>query len=271
MILKAYAKINLYLDIIGILPNGFHEIETIMQLISLHDEIKLKIDEAGMGVEILVDKIDIPADERNIAYMAAEAFLSAANKRAKVVINIKKNIPSGAGLGGGSADGAAILKGLNVYYNNIFGSEKLCEIGSAIGADIPFCIIGGRALCKGKGEIITPLSKGEKQYYIIIKPEFSCSTAEAYKLYDKNPMLIKGNSIGYYNVFEELYNDSRIYDIKSELISAGADNAMMTGSGSAVFGIFYDKKKAEAAFDKLEYKEKYLAEGIYDSDQKSFG
>ncbi|MCL2087788.1 MAG: 4-(cytidine 5'-diphospho)-2-C-methyl-D-erythritol kinase [Oscillospiraceae bacterium] len=261
MKLKAYAKLNLYLNITGVLPDGYHEIETIMQQIDLHDEIELQVYES-LSNSVLI-KLEsgspIATDEANTAYRAAQAFLTAAEKTAAVKIKINKDIPHEAGLGGASADAAAVLKGLNAYYGGLFTTQELCEIGQTIGADVPFCIVGGRALCTGKGEKIVALQPLEKEkFFVIIKPEFGFSTKQAYRLYDENPKKVYNIKREYYNIFEELHNDSRIAALKLQLTQAGAEEALLTGSGSAVFGVFKNEKQANEAIRSLAIKNKYV-------------
>lgn len=266
----AYAKVNLFLDIVGVLPNGYHSLNNIMQQIDLHDTVTVSFKANDENtIEISCDNPDIPCDERNIAYKAAELFMKTADIKGKIFVQIEKHIPVMAGLGGSSTDGAAVLKALNTIHNGIFTRSQLEETGAKLGADVPFCLRGGSAVCKGIGEKMTDIQSLEHCSLVVVKPDFSCNTGEAYKLYDKKPTksvgeptetvraMERGNlrAVGnkLYNVFETLYGDPRIEKIKSELLSLGACGAALSGSGSAVFGIFEDEKTAVNAVGKLSY------------------
>ncbi len=274
----AYAKVNLFLDIVGVLPNGYHSLNNIMQQIDLFDKVDVSFEEAEKNsIVICCDIPCIPCDERNIAFKAAELFLKKAGIIGSININIEKHIPVMAGLGGSSTDGAAVLKALNKVQNNMFTQEELEEMGACLGADVPFCLRGGAAFCRGIGELMTGIPLIERCSFAVIKPDFSCDTKEAYGLYDKNPLEIKKSpeeimtalekgdikAVGkeLYNVFETLYNDPRIEEIKDELISFGALGAALSGSGSAVYGVFEDFNAAALAKEKL----KYPFVGVYHS------
>lgn len=259
--IKAYAKINLFLDITGRLENGYHTLNTVMQQIDLHDVVTVEVLE-GNDIFIECSNPDVPCNEKNIAYKAASAFMKRIKKSAEIHISIQKNIPLEAGMGGSSTDGAAVLKALNEIYGNLFTTEELCIIGEKLGADVPFCIVGGTAVCKGIGEIITPIHCNKDYAIAVIKPDFSCSTATAYGIYDnknipENPdfeTFIDSLSQGaknwpemMYNVFEILYEDIRITEITSCFKNNGADGSILTGSGSAVFSVFRNKENAESA------------------------
>lgn len=261
--IKSYAKVNLYLDITGIRSDGYHLIESIMQSVSLCDLVTVeKTDRVGISIECNHPKV--PCDERNIAYKTVKAFLNATNLDGNFHIIIDKKIPVQAGMGGGSADCSAVLKGLNIMNGEPLNADELMKIGTSLGADVPFCLVGGTKLCTGIGEIIQDISPIQKCYFVIVQPNFYCSTSNAYKSYDNNPIPVFGkidkmksllNKISdknseiiknsMYNVFEDLYKDERIDFIKADLIDNGAICAMMTGSGSAVFGIFDSYQKAD--------------------------
>ena len=166
--IKAFAKVNLFLDITGRLENGYHTLNTVMQQIDLYDEITAEVSE-GNGIYISCDNPAVPCNEKNIAYKATAAFLSETGKKARVDIRINKNIPLEAGMGGSSTDGAAVLKALNEIYGYPLTDEKLCEIGAGLGADVPFCIMGGTAVCKGIGEIMTPAQCLKDYVFLIVK------------------------------------------------------------------------------------------------------
>ena len=183
---KAYAKLNLWLDITGKRSDGYHTLNTVMRRIDLYDDVSV---ETCTGGEITVrcDKPEIPADSRNIAFRAAKAFLTKMRKNVGVNIRIKKRIPVGAGLGGSSADGAAVLIALNELSGRPLDTGGLCALGAELGADVPFCITGGTAKCTGIGELMQPIDCADFAA-LIIMPEFSCSTAEAYRNYDESPI-----------------------------------------------------------------------------------
>lgn len=268
--LPAYAKINLFLDITGVLPNGYHSLNNIMQQISLHDKITLSFEEAAeTAIEIFCDNPQIPCDEGNIAYKAAKLFLTKLGRCGRVKVEIEKHIPVMAGLGGSSTDGGAVLVGLNQLCGNPFSKEELEAMGAGLGADVPFCIRGGCAYCKGIGEIMTDIREIEKCSILIVKPDFSCNTVAAYKQYDRNPIkarpepekllnALKNGELPeaateLYNIFEELNDVQEITEIKNALISSGALGAALSGSGSAVYGIFSDKDSALTAARGLDY------------------
>lgn len=275
---KAYAKINLFLDITGRHSDGYHELNNIMQKIDLHDDVSVFISRGETEITIHCDDPEIPCDERNIAYKAAEMYLKAAGITAKIYINIKKAIPVMAGLGGSSADGAAVLKALENYYG-MLGADEIQKLAASLGADVPFCMRGRAAFCKGIGEIMTEIEPLPKCSILIIKPDFSCSTSKGYGMYDSQPIESRGEPenlltalqngdlkhIGenLYNIFEPLYGDSRIDSIKRELAQNGAIGALLSGSGSAVYGIFSHKSEAAAAYKKINGTSKILANPIF--------
>ena len=270
--IKAYAKVNLFLDITGRLENGYHTLNTVMQQIDLHDDIMVDISD-GDGIFIECDNPAVPCNEKNIVYKAAAAFMAETGNKAKICIGIKKNIPLEAGLGGSSTDGAAVLKALNEMYGYPLSTEKLCEAGAKLGADVPFCITGGTAVCKGIGEIIKPVSCLKDYVFLVVKPGFSCSTPAGYKAYDENPIPDNKDFEEFvdslphgaekwaekmYNVFEKLYADERIAQITRTLKNCGALGSILTGSGSAVFAIFRNYEAAEKALKKIDLQFKII-------------
>ena len=274
---NAYAKVNLFLDITGRLDNGYHTLNTVMQQVELCDNVTVKVKD-GTGISVSCDVKDIPCDERNIAFRAAEAFLRKTGIEAEISIDIEKRIPVMAGLGGSSADGAAVLIALNRMYGEILSGEELEKLGAVLGADVPFCIRGGAAICTGIGDKMQSVrGLDEKCFLVIVKPDFQCDTAEGYRMYDREPVAEKGDFGGFlralesgtaetgkrlYSVFERLYRDERIERLKSELIEAGASGACLTGSGSAVFGIFDDREKAELALAQTRYQTKFVTKPL---------
>ncbi len=261
---KAYAKVNLFLDITGRLENSYHTLNTVMQQVDLYDIVTVETNNND-DIEIVCDNPDIPCDERNIAYKACKLFRDVSEKRFGATITIEKHIPAEAGMGGSSTDGAAVLCALNEIYG-LYSIAELAEMGARLGADVPFCIYGKTAVCKGIGEIITPVSCNNDYVLAVVKPEFSCSTPAAYKAYDNSPLPVNEDFDSFvhnlpygcekwagsmYNVFEKLYNNPEITAITDILKESGALNSILTGSGSAVFGVFKNKEMAENALKNI--------------------
>lgn len=262
---KAYAKINLTLDVTGILPNGYHSLSTVMQTISLHDTVTVTLKDHP-EIRIFCDEAGVPTDERNTCYKAAKLFLEAVGKaECGADIAIEKHIPSMAGLGGGSSDSAAVLRILNILLEKNLSADKLCEIAVKVGADVPFLINGGTALCEGVGENITPISYDVKHNILLVKPDFGISTPLAYKSFDDKKLISadmsaslisamhNGEAIYDYlsNDLETAVADEKIIRIKQELKDCGAKASMMTGSGSCVYGLFDSESECLRALDRL--------------------
>ena len=273
---KAYAKVNLFLDITGRLENGYHTLNTVMQQVDIYDTVTVETTGSGY-ITIECTNPAVPCNEKNIAYKAAKAFLSEIGSNDGVSISIEKNIPLEAGMGGSSTDGAAVMVALNEIYGKPFTTERLCEIGARLGADVPFCILGGTAVCTGIGEVMTPVSCKKDYVLGIVKPGFSCSTPVAYRAYDENPLPINVNFDSFtaalsegcegwgdnmYNVFEKLYDNPEISAITRIMQENGAVGAILTGSGSAVFGVFRNRTTAENALNKLEIPFKIITNPI---------
>lgn len=262
---KAYAKLNISLDVLGKRPDGYHDMVMVMQSVSLHDELRIKLNDSG-ELSAMSDLHFIPNDERNLAVRAARQFLDAAGDGGRgVTISIKKRIPVGAGMAGGSADAAAVLRAMNRLYGGRFSTGELEEIAAGIGSDVAFCVAGGTALAQGRGELLSRLPDMPGCHFVICKPTFSISTPELFRSIDSTPLrhhpdtagilesLDRGELDGIcrrlYNVFEDI-SDRRIKtvgEIKSRLLDCGAAGAVMTGTGSAVFGIFTDETMAQKA------------------------
>ena len=264
---KCPAKLNLYLDISFRMPNGYHIMEMVMQTVNLFDTVYLTLRDDG-EIHLTMDNSDIPADETNIAWRCARALLDAAGSREGVNIRIHKQIPSQAGLGGGSADGAGVLVGLNALLSSPLSEKALCDLGAKIGADIPFCLIGGTAVVRGYGEIIEPIDPLPPCHILIAKPEVGISTAACFARYDESgiPPALPGTppvktaiqegdlaSVGksLYNVLERVCGCEEIGCIKAEMLACGAAGSLMSGSGSAVFGLFARAAEADAAAKRL--------------------
>jgi 4-diphosphocytidyl-2-C-methyl-D-erythritol kinase len=247
---KAYAKLNLFLDILGKRRDGYHEILTTMCMIDLADDIEITVSN-GEGIT--------GVDSENTAYKAAEIF----NAKKHIHIKITKKIPMMAGLGGSSADAAAVLRALNALFDEPFTPAELMQMGARIGSDVPFLIHGGHALCKGTGTEIAEVLQLPNCVFVVVKPDFECSTKEAYALYAAaKPPKTQWHEGKIYNIFEYLYNNPKIAEIKAKLLKLGAESAGMTGSGSAVFGVFQTLKNAEKAYEALGYCEKYITKPL---------
>jgi 4-diphosphocytidyl-2-C-methyl-D-erythritol kinase len=177
----APAKINLSLKILGRRPDGFHDIETFIAPISLCDELKIDKNKAAEGVEFRCDDSSVPTGDENLVVRAAKAFFEAAKLKASVSIELKKKIPHGAGLGGGSSDAASTLLAMNKLFETNLPREALAELGETIGSDVPFFIFESAAMCRGRGELVTPEKLKEKMSILLLKPEFGVATAWAYQ------------------------------------------------------------------------------------------
>lgn len=260
---KAYAKLNISLDVTERRSDGYHNMVMIMQSVSLADDVRIVLNNTGR-VTARTSFRFIPNDERNLAVKAALRFFSAVGDTSNgAEISIDKHIPVGSGMGGGSSDAAAVLRALNRMFNEPFSRDELVRLGADVGSDVPFCVMGGTALAKGRGELLTPLRPLPDCTFVICKPNFSVSTPELFKQLDQvqnkhHPdtagileALENGELVSVcrrmFNVFETV-DDRRmrpVSEIKSILLDSGAIGAVMTGTGSAVFGIFDDPKKAE--------------------------
>lgn len=265
---KAYAKLNLSLDVLGKLPDHYHELKMLMQTASLCDDVHISLRSGDITVQTNFGFL--PKDERNIAAQAARAFFQAAGmpgQGADIVLH--KRIPVGAGLGGGSADAAAVLRGLNVLTGAGFSAEALEKLGAGLGSDVPFCVRGGTKLALGRGDELHPAAPMPMCGIVICKPRFSIRTPDLYAKIDSRRSRIHPDTEGLlaalaaedpegiarrmYNVFEDVLPRScgEIGTIKSELLDAGALGAVMSGTGSAVFGVFTDLEEARTAAERL--------------------
>ncbi len=276
---NAYAKLNLVLDVIKKGEDGYHDISSVMQSIKLHDVIEISVSPSDKN-EIKVscsnagDFSSVKWDETNLVYKAADSLLSSPDvnlpSNYSVCISVEKHIPAGAGMGGGSADAAAVLNGLNEMLDLKLSTAALYKIGADLGADIPFCLTGGTALCEGKGERISVLPSPGPVPCVVLKPEISLSTKEMYALTDEyidseehpdtgfmEMAILSGRTWDVFSACKNFMEKAalkmcpEIGELKESLIMAGAEAALMTGSGSAVFGLFSDEKKAKKAFEEL--------------------
>ncbi|MDF2632458.1 MAG: ispE [Caproiciproducens sp.] len=265
---KAPAKINLSLDVVDKREDGYHLLRMVMQTVDLCDYVTV---EKNISRNILVtcDVPDVPLGKKNIVYRCAQAFFEQAGiPNPGIGIDIKKNIPSEAGLAGGSADGAATLVALNEIFETHLSQNELCDIGVQCGADIPFCIKGGTMLAEGVGDLFTPLPNLPECYIVIAKPEGGVSTAEAYQRFDhmgatKVPetenliaAIITNNieAVGeeLCNVLEDVVFLDEVPKIKKQMKEFSCIGSLMSGSGSAVYGIFDNRRKAQKAADTLQ-------------------
>lgn len=262
---KAYAKLNISLDVGAKRPDSYHEMNMVMQTVSLCDELTVAQTDDGR-ITARSNLRFIPSDERNLAVKAARVFFDAAGiERQGLLLTLRKRIPVGAGMAGGSSDAAATLRALNAMYGGRFSVPELETLAQQVGSDVAFCVAGGTSLARGRGEILEPLPPLPDCKIVICKPEFSISTPELFRKLDSAPLRHHPDTAGIlealekgdlraicrrmYNVFEDV-GDRRlrtVAQIKSRMLDYGALGSIMTGTGSAVFGIFTDETAAKAA------------------------
>lgn len=271
--IDAYAKINLHLDVTKIRDDGYHDIQSIMQSVSLCDVVEIEtLDEQKIVIECDVD--GVPLDERNIAYKAAKAFFDESGISCGAIIKIKKNIPMAAGLAGGSADGAAVLVGLNKLFEGVISEDSLYILGASLGADIPFCMRCGCCYTSGIGDkLVSIKSLSSKTVLVIACGGEGVSTPTAYGMLDNKydnfhnytpkdyktlVECIEDENKSFYeylfNIFEEPIAELRptVEQIKTLMLDNGANRAMMSGSGPSVFGVFDDIDSAQNAVKAIE-------------------
>lgn len=268
---NAPAKVNLAVDVLGRRPDGYHSVSLVLQAISLSDTITIT-STGTQNITVTCNDENVPTDKTNIVYKSAERFFKYTNiENDGINIDIKKVVPSQAGLGGGSSDGAATIMGLNILYNTRLKDKDMEEICSYIGADVPFFIKGGTQLATGIGTDMEKLHSMPECHIVVCKPDVNVSTKEAYDAIDAQPPkqfkysdeLIKGlymrslNSVvtSMYNDFDVFLDIKEVVDIKKFMYKEKANGACMSGSGSAVFGVFKKEKNAVKCMEKL--KEKY--------------
>lgn len=280
MKIKAYAKINIALDVVGKREDGYHLLKMIMQTVDLYDVIEItKIDS---DIKLICNKPYVPIDERNLAYKAAKLFKETYNIEGGVSINLIKNIPVSAGMAGGSTDAAGVLKVMNRIFNINASDEELRALGLKLGADVPYCINGGTALCEGIGEKITQLKPFNDKIVVIVKPPFGVSTKEVYKDFDLSKVIfhprtediiraMENDDIHFVsnnmkNLLENvtLRKHRVILNIKESMRSYDALGTMMSGSGPTVFAFFDDMLKAQICYDEMKkkYKDVFLSRTI---------
>lgn len=276
--LKALGKINLGLDVLGKRENGYHDVRMIMQTVYLYDEVTLEKRQEP-GITVSTNLIYLPTDKTNIAYRAAKILLDEFGERRGVAIHLKKHIPVAAGMAGGSADAAAVLFGMNRMFGWKLSEKELMERGVTLGADVPYCIMRGTALAEGIGEKLTRLPAMPKCHLLIAKPPISVSTKLVYEKLDalaivdhpdidgiieglKDRDLIRvAGSMG--NVLQNVTETEYpvITQIKEKMIKGGAINAMMSGSGPTVFGLFKERSMAKKTAEQI--RQLGLARQIY--------
>lgn len=278
--LPAYAKLNLTLDILGRRADGYHDLCMVMQSISLHDDVTVTLTDA----DIIVCRCGmLPGDDSNLAVKAAKAFFTETGIVPRgLLIDIEKRIPMQAGMAGGSTDAAAVMHALRALLAPELTTQKLEAIGAQVGSDVPYCVRGGTVLAERRGEKLTTLNAAPRFRVVVCKPDFSISTPVLFNHSDSVALLdhpdtdgmlhaieerdVLGISARVFNVFEQVLTDEQteVFDIKDQLITLGASAAAMTGSGSAVFGLFTESGQAQLAFHNLRqhYQQTYLAEFI---------
>ncbi len=269
---EAPAKINIFLDILGKLDNGYHSLFMVMQSVSLCDRVILSENEGG--INIICDVPGVPCDERNTAYKAAKVFCEKLGVEPAVDIEIIKNIPHEAGLAGGSADAAAVLRGLNEMTGAGFTDEELCRLGLKVGSDVPFCVVGGTCLSQNTGGVLSRLMPLKDCFIVLAKPDRGVSTAKAYSdadeayLYHPDNMRMldcceKGDFEGICkyagNVFEQVVEVPERVEIKRIMRENNVSLAQMSGSGPTVFGIFEKENDALKAAEEI----KKLCAGVF--------
>lgn len=277
--LKAYGKINLGLDVLRKREDGYHDLSMIMQTVGVYDDIIISETDSSGEITVETDTAVLSSGKDNLAYMAAKILLDEFRIHRGINIHINKRIPIAGGMAGGSADCAAVLKGINEMFALGLDKKALMERGVKLGADVPYCVLGGTALAEGIGDRLTPIEMPPKCHVIIAKPPISVSTAYVYGHIKPEKITrrpdIKGiikaieerdlqkMSFLLYNVMEEVTVGEYpiIQNIKETILQAGALNSIMSGSGPTVFGIFDDIKKAENAEKALI--EKGLTEQLY--------
>lgn len=271
MLILAPAKLNLTLDIVGRRPDGYHLMKMVMQTVNLFDHIELERSE-GFRFTCSAGISAAPPDDRNLAVRAAKAFcVRAGIPMEGLSISLEKAIPSGAGMGGGSADAAGVLFGLNKLFGIGLTLSELCEIGETVGADVPFCLTGGTALVEGIGERITPLSPFPDCWFVTAKPDFSINTKEAFDWFDRGEpvrhpdaegmcaAIRRGDLSGaahflgnaFTPIAQAAENGAALTNLCRLMREDGAIGAEMTGSGSAVFGVFTTPAQADNCRNKL--------------------
>lgn len=278
----AFAKLNLTLDVLGKREDGYHDLKSVMQTISIRDDVEINVG-TGKPWKLSCSVEGIPTDERNLAWKAAKVYCDALNKDPDgIAIRITKRIPSGAGMGGGSADAAAVLRALNRHYGNPLSIFALAELGAQVGSDVPFCTLCGTAMVEGRGERLRKLPDMPDCIFVVVKPEFSVSTPELYRKIDEvtiaerpdnqamESALLAGDlekvCKNLCNVFDPVVTEEHLElnYIKSLFYNYGAAGYQMTGSGSAVFAVVSEFEVAAVICNMLKenYPQVYIAKPV---------
>jgi len=280
MLVKAYAKINISLDVVGKREDGYHLLKMIMQNIDLYD--LLRFNKVSSGINLFCNKSYVPTNEKNLVYKAVKLFMDNYEIRTGIEVHIKKNIPVAAGMAGGSTDAAAALVAMNKLFDINAPKEELMKLGLQIGADVPYCILGGTALCEGIGEVITPLKSFKNHILVVVKPGFGVSTKDVYQGLDISKIYKHPDTEGLIKAMEEedlsfvcenmknvlenvtLRKHYILREIKKEMCELGAMGAMMSGSGPTVFAFFEDMQRAQHCYDRMKgkFKEVFITRTI---------
>lgn len=265
--IKAFAKINLGLDVVRKLENGYHEVKMVMQTVGIYDELTLT--RTQEGITVTTDHKELPTDDNNLIYKAAKIMMEEYHIPSGIHIHLKKNIPVAAGMAGGSTDAAATFKGINRMFELDCTLEELMRLGVRVGADVPYCVLGGTALAEGIGEKLTSLNPAPDCYVLVVKPDISVSTKEVYEHLDaegitQHPDIdgmveaiweesLQGILDRMGNVLENVTVEKYpVIDLlKRRLRELGALNSLMSGSGPTVFGIFINERIAREAFEQM--------------------
>lgn len=285
---KSRAKINLSLDVTALLPNGYHEVEMIMQQIDLYDLVTVErlpvksgthaSDKSEAQIIVTSNLYYLPTDQTNIAWKAARLLMDTYGIKEGVKIHLEKKVPVAAGLAGGSANAAAVMRAMNRLFGLDIATEELMRLGLTLGADVPFCFLEGAAVARGIGEILTPIEGLQNVWVLLSKPNIGVSTKEIYKLYDQHqvqkrpdtPLLIQATeendlvslTQNMYNVLEEVTSSlyPTVSEVKRKIQQCGATGVMMSGSGPTVFGLFTQYERAQKAEKQLRkwYQQTYL-------------
>lgn len=269
---KAYAKINLGLDVLRRRPDGYHEVKMVMQTVGIFDTLTFqkRSGEELPAISLSVDNEELSCDKGNLIYRAAELIMETCGIKEGVDITLNKNIPIAAGMAGGSSDAAAVFHGLNDLFGLSMSLEDMQKLGVKIGADVPYCMMGGTALSEGIGEILTPVAAPPKAYLLIVKPDINVSTKFVYENLHADTLKEHPDIDGMVKALEEgslegitsrmgnvletvtIKKYPVIRKIKDAMLANGAENALMSGSGPTVFGIYREKGRAGEAYKALE-------------------
>ena len=283
MEVKALAKLNLSLDVLGTRPDGYHDMKMVMQSITLSDDITVT-DNGGQGIRVSSNVGFLPTNEKNLAVAATLRFYESLGREPRGVdLSLEKSIPVCAGMAGGSSDAAAVLRALNEMEGRPYDLMELAKVGEKVGSDVPYCVLGTTALAEGRGEVLTNLPTLPRCWVVVCKPDFPVSTPELFGRIDRCKVRCRPDTDGMiralelgdlegvarrmYNVFEDVLPErqrSRVRDIKNVLIQCGALGANMSGTGPTAFGLFDHETAAREAYAQLkeQYQETYLAETV---------